>query len=571
MAGAPADDSRLETLAELATACGAPHLATEVALLAARVRDGLFYVACVGQFKRGKSSLLNALVGKSVLPVGVVPVTAVVTVLRYGEQESARVRFASGDWRAIPVGDLALYVTEEQNPANRRGAAAVEVFVPHPLLASGMCLVDTPGIGSVFLANTEVTRAFVPHVDAALVVLGADPPISAEELALVADIGRQCPDLVFVLNKADKLGDAERQEAGDFTRRVLAGRLGRDGAAVFEVSATERLAGAGLPRDWPGLAEALSALARHSGSELVRAAEDRGFALLADRLQHQLDEQSGALLRPIEESERRIEALRACVADAERALNDLGYLLSAEQERLGRVFAAKREAFIERATPGARAELAAALPTIDVHRRPRLRAKAVELAQTIAGRWLDRWVAEAQPAAEALYVEASRRFVDLANAFLERVAGSGGAALSGLPREVSPETGFRVRSRLYYTSLMTYTSQTPVGWFLDLLRSRERQLRALERQVGAYLEMLIFTNAHRIEGDLAERVLESRRRLQFELRTALAEAATTAERALAHARERHAQGSQAVQADVERITRLGARLRALAGRKETAP
>jgi len=488
-----------------------------------------------------------------------VPVTAVVTVVRHGEEERARVRFASGDWRAIPVSDLALYVTEEQNPANRKGVAAAEVFVPNSLLATGMCLVDTPGIGSVFLANTETTRAFVPHVDAALVVLGADPPISAEELALVADIGRQCPDLLFALNKADKLAESEGEEATDFTRRVLADRLGRHDPPLFEVSATERLADAGPPRGWPGLTDALAALARRSGSELVRAAEERGFALLAHRLQHQLDEESGALLRPVEESERRIEALRSCVADAERALNDLGYLLAAEQERLGRVFAAKREAFIERATPGARVELAPALSTIHVHRGHKLRAKAVDLAQTIAERWLDRWVAEAQPAAESLYVEASQRFVDLANAFLERVAGSGGAALSGL------------RSRLYYTSLMTYTSQTPLGWFLDLLRSRKRQLRVLERQVGAYLEMLIFTNAHRIEGDLADRVLESRRRLQFELRTVLAEAATTAERALAHARGLRAEGSQAVEADLQRLAMLGARLQALASRKETSP
>jgi len=571
MACAPGDDSRLEDLAELATASDATDLATEVASLAARVRDGLYYVACVGQFKRGKSSLLNALVGRAVLPVGVVPVTAVVTVVRHGEQEGARVRFAAGAWRAIPVADVASYVTEDQNPGNTTGVAAIEVFVSHPLLATGMCLVDTPGIGSVFLANTETTRAFVPHVDAALVVLGCDPPISADELELVADIARQCPDLLFALSKADKLSDVERREAGDFTRRVLADRLGRDELALFEVSATERLEGVGPPRGWPGLTGALAALARQSGSELVRAAEDRGFALLADRLQRRLDEESGALLRPVAESERRIEALRACVADAERALNDLGYLLTAEQERLGRVFAAKREAFTERATPGARREFAEALRAIDIRRGPALRAKAVALAQTIVERWLDRWLAEAQPAAETLYVEASRRFVDLANGFLERLASSGGPALSGLPREVSPETGFRVRSRLYYTSLMTYTSQTPVGWFLDLLRSRERQLRELERQVGAYLEMLIFTNAHRIEGDLADRVLESRRRLQYEVRTALAEAATTAERALARARDLRAEGSQAVEADVQRLAMLGARLQALAGRKETAP
>jgi hypothetical protein len=184
--------SHLETFEHLSTEAGASHLAAEARTLAERVREGLFYAACVGQFKRGKSTLLNAIVRQPVLPVGVVPVTAVVTVVRHGEAPLARVRFAAGGWQEIATSDLAQYVTEEQNPENRKGVASVEVFVPSELLRSGMCLVDTPGIGSVFIGNTEATRAFVPHVDTALVVLGADSPISADELALVNDIAKLC-------------------------------------------------------------------------------------------------------------------------------------------------------------------------------------------------------------------------------------------------------------------------------------------------------------------------------------------------------------------------------------------
>jgi hypothetical protein len=66
--------------------------------------------------------------------------------------------------------------------------AAVEIFHPAHWLSKGVCLVDTPGLGSVFLGNTEETRAFVPHVDAALVVLGVDPPIGADELVLVEEV-----------------------------------------------------------------------------------------------------------------------------------------------------------------------------------------------------------------------------------------------------------------------------------------------------------------------------------------------------------------------------------------------
>ena len=83
-------------------------------------------MACVGQFKRGKSTLLNALVGQSVLPVGVVPVTAVVTVLRFGDPLRARVRLHSGEWKDIDPARVREFVSESENPENAKGVAAVD-------------------------------------------------------------------------------------------------------------------------------------------------------------------------------------------------------------------------------------------------------------------------------------------------------------------------------------------------------------------------------------------------------------------------------------------------------------
>ena len=216
----------LGDLARLAIEIGASAVAAEADAVARRVAEGRFYVACVGQFKRGKSTLLNALTGSEVLPAGVLPVTSVPTIVRFGERLGARVRFASGSWRDIPPEDLAAYVSEERNSENKIGVEAVEVFVPSPLLSSGMCLVDTPGIGSVFAGNTMTTREFVPHVDAAIVVLGADPPISGEELSLVEEVSRHVENLFFVLNKADRLPADESNEAARFAERVLKERLG---------------------------------------------------------------------------------------------------------------------------------------------------------------------------------------------------------------------------------------------------------------------------------------------------------------------------------------------------------
>ena len=131
------DAQALERLADIAQLLGQNSMTVEVRQLARRVNEGRFFVACVGQFKRGKSTLLNALVGEPVLPTGIVPVTAVPTVLRYGNARSARV-LIDGRWRDIQSEHLSMYVSEELNPENAKQVGGVEVFLPSPPLASGM-------------------------------------------------------------------------------------------------------------------------------------------------------------------------------------------------------------------------------------------------------------------------------------------------------------------------------------------------------------------------------------------------------------------------------------------------
>jgi uncharacterized coiled-coil protein SlyX len=111
--------------------------------------------------------------------------------------------------------------------------------------------------------------------------------------------------------------------------------------------------------------------------------------------------------------------------------------------------------------------------------------------------------------------------------------------------------------------LTPLVTQTPLGWFMDLFRTRARQLAILDRQVGEYLETLLFANTNRIANDFDERVLESRRCFQFEILSHLEEIVASTEQALARARERRAQGSRAVQSEVERIRTLSDRLEML--------
>jgi GTP-binding protein EngB required for normal cell division len=548
----PDSTARLRALAGLADCAGAVEVARDAVEVAARVAEGRFYVACVGQFKRGKSTLLNALLGEPVLPTGVVPITSAITVLRHGPR-GARVRYRDGRTEDIRVEALGRYVSERENPENRRGVRAVEVFLPSPLLARGMCLVDTPGLGSAFGGNAAVTREFVPHVDAAMVVVGADPPVSGEELALAEEVAAHARHLLAVLNKADRLTEEERREGARFAAQVLSSRLRRPIGRVYEVSAQERISTGTATRDWPELVAALEALARAAGADLVEAAEARALERLGRALLAELAERRDALLRPLDESERRLGTLEGHVAEAERAMQDLGVLLAAEEARLARTFRKSQEAFLPRARKSAWRELLARAASLPVG-KGRLREAAFEAARGVSLEFAERFRADHEPEAERLYGEAMARFVSLANQFLERVASD--PAMRAVSGVLGPESGFRARSELRYTELRSSTTRTPLGWVADVLRTRKWAVRAAIRRAGEYLDDLVEANSSRIANDLVERAASSRARLEAEIRTRLREISERARRALEGARRRREEGRPAVEAELSRLEAL---------------
>ncbi len=185
-------------------------------------------IAVLGKFKSGKSSFLNSLAGREVLPTGAVPVTAVVTELYYAASETASVRLSGGEKIPITFGDIAGYVAEELNPKNRRAAALVEIGLPSLEAYKGARFVDTPGLDSAFRHNTETSLDWLPNTGLALIAVSADSPLSEQDLELIEKTRRHSPRITVMLTKADRLSPAELPRVLDFVRARLAARFGGD-------------------------------------------------------------------------------------------------------------------------------------------------------------------------------------------------------------------------------------------------------------------------------------------------------------------------------------------------------
>lgn len=200
------------SLAERAvTAYGREDLAARVTAARRRLDDPAFRVLVVGEFKQGKSSLVNALLDTSVCPVDDDIATSAPTAVSFASQPSARVIFrpSEDDPEAEPQSeDVALdevrrFVTEAADPADERRVQSVELGVPSPLLADGLVLVDTPGVGGLGSVHGAITAAALPMADGVLFLSDASQEFSEPELTFLRQALALCPNLVCVLTKTD--------------------------------------------------------------------------------------------------------------------------------------------------------------------------------------------------------------------------------------------------------------------------------------------------------------------------------------------------------------------------------
>jgi GTPase Era involved in 16S rRNA processing len=178
-------------------------------------------IAILGQFKSGKSSFLNSLIGKPILPVGVIPVTTTITRVQYGKRERAIVRHFDGKENEVDIAAVEEFTSEAKNPANQKNVEVVDMELPSLENYAGLRLVDTPGLGSIFKYHMETSENWLPEVGTALLAISSDRPLAENDLQLIRDLRKHTPKIVLLLTKVDLLSQAQQKEVVHFFRTAL--------------------------------------------------------------------------------------------------------------------------------------------------------------------------------------------------------------------------------------------------------------------------------------------------------------------------------------------------------------
>jgi len=485
----------------------------ELDALFRKFRESQFYLVFLGQFKRGKTTLLNAFVGTDLLPTGVLPLTSIITVVRYGPQPRASAKFTDGSLLHIKLNDLPSYVTEVGNPKNKKGVVEVEVLYPAAQLQEGLCLVDTPGIGSIFEHNTQVSYEFVPRADAAIFVFSPESPLSETELNFLRHLREHVGKIFFVMNKADQVSDQERAEIVTFARNAIRERMPTTDLRLFSVSARQALAAKqrseARPLEasgMPSLVASLDQFLASHGKELLLRATCASVRRIIGNVLLGLELEQHALALSTAEIEQKIQVIRQAWQALDRRHREAGYILRGEISSLERNLEKQLNEFVE-------AEVARLVVYMkqklrenqQVPKRQMVRALEEDLIDSIAEIFEEWKIKEEKSIGQAFEILTSR-FSQEASQTIDRIQQVATEQFgftwttTPLPDRLTTESRFRLRVEDLMTwGLGQFPFLLPKNLFFSYLEGRLRDACVEE----------LYRHAGRLKADLGGRLEES--------------------------------------------------------------
>lgn len=191
---------------------------------------GIFRVVVMGEIKKGKSTFINALLGRENLVPTVSDIaTSTIYKIRYGKENAYRVFFKEGTGiqpAIISAEEVAAYGTEAGNPGNEKQVDFIEVICDADILKSGLVIIDTPGLGGTYKEHKKVTWKHVPKADAVFFVTDSyESPIGQEEIEHLKNVLSITPHICFVQSKTDTVSEENAEMRKNNNLGILAKNL----------------------------------------------------------------------------------------------------------------------------------------------------------------------------------------------------------------------------------------------------------------------------------------------------------------------------------------------------------
>lgn len=321
----------MQRLAVLADDIGVPSTARDVRQVRIpKLEQERFSLVVLGEFNRGKSTLINALVGERILPVGATPTTAVLTEIRQGDAFTATAVLQNADRQLLDRAALNDCLTDRMDPPALVPVDRVEITLPSVVLGNNLTIVDTPGVNDLSQQRADVTYGYLPRADAIVFLLDGTQVLSASERRFLQErvLKASRERLIFVITKCDLLDDVERREVFSFAKEELLQVV--PDPTVIEVSAKRALAG---DHEGSGLANLLAAINRVLGDDRQRVLLEHALddvARLSRFLRQTLGMRQGSLALSDAELTQKVALARARFDDGRTALDEASATIAAE-------------------------------------------------------------------------------------------------------------------------------------------------------------------------------------------------------------------------------------------------
>jgi hypothetical protein len=525
-----------------------------------RLEHQRFQLAVLGQFKRGKSAFINALLGAPLLPIAVIPLTAVPVFISWRSHPLVRVRLA--DHRpdeAISTDDpdairqfLFRFVSEEANPKNELGVDRVDLFYPSPLLAAGLVLIDTPGVGSPLRHNTEAALRVLPESDAAIFVVSVDPPITEVEIAYLEQIRSKAAKLFFVLNKIDYLRPEERDHVREFVKRTLKQhRLWAPDRVLFTVSATDGLDAKQRGDQTKLRLSGIADVERHISGDLAvqkgRLLEEAVRSKAADIISEAISAlrlQILALEMPLHELAEKCQAFQHTLAAIEGQRRIIRDLLDGERRRL-------REQLEQQIDLLRKSAMAKLVEIVD--QRLRQNEDPGELSQAI-GETFDTARQELTASFVAIFDSALENHQKRIGSLVDEVRRNAGALFNTpFERRFEPDS-FSIGEDPYWVTDGIQTALLPdTSGIVDLIVPHPVRRRRHHKRILHQLDEVILRNAENLRWAILRGIEDTFRRASLKFEVHLDNAIATTNGVVRQALERRQTNNSAACGELSRL------------------